>query len=229
MLGTLVNAAAILIGSILGIVLSKRIDRTMELTLFPIMGVFVVLIGLQSTAQLASGNKFIICMIAVVLGSFIGHYVDLEGGLNRLVFRISRRGSEKDSLFAEGFTAATTLFCTGSMAILGSIQSGVEDHHTILFSKAVLDGITSIPMAAAMGLGVLFSSVSVLIYQGAITLLAIYFHSGFPPDVVHAISATGGVMMILLGLRMMGLIKIAIMNLLPSLIICAVAAVYYWQ
>ncbi|MDR0434450.1 MAG: DUF554 domain-containing protein, partial [Gracilibacteraceae bacterium] len=222
MLGTFVNVAAVLAGGIAGLLLKGRLSSRVTENLLRVMGLCVCVIGLNS----AAGGDTLLLVVALASGCVLGELADLDGGLNRFGAWIQRKmsGGEGSSI-AEGFVTASLLFCVGAMAIVGSIDSGLRGDHSVIFTKSVIDGVSAMVFASALGAGVLLSGVSVLIYQGAIVLCAASLQNVLSPALITQISAVGGVMILALGLNMALGAKIKAANLLPAFL---TAAGYYF-
>ncbi len=217
MLGTIVNAAAIIAGSILGLLFSKGIsDKYKEIVLSGV-GLCVILVGIKSSLVT---NNLLIVIFSIVLGSLIGEWIGIEKRLEQLGAFLERKVSEKSgdsSSIARGFVTASLLFCVGSMAVVGSLESGLTGSHQTLFAKSVLDGIMSIVLASAMGIGVLFSGIAVFIYQGIITLAAASLKDLLVPETIEQMSSVGGLLILALGLNMLKITQIRVGNMLPAI------------
>ena len=219
MLGTIINVVLVLIGSILGLLLKSRLNSRLSTVITQALSLCVALIGLQS----AIGYGDVLCIIiCLVLGTLIGEALYIERRLDSLGEILRKRfvkeGSE--SRFTEGFVTASVLYCVGAMAIMGSIEAGVNQNYAILTAKSIIDGITSITFAAAMGIGVAFSIIPIFIYQGGLTLLAAQMGGFFAqnPATIEALSAVGGVIILGIGVNMLGATKerIPVGNMLPA-------------
>jgi len=221
MLGTIVNTIAILVGGTIGLLLKgglKKRYRDMVMKALPLSVIFV---GASSAigGMLEEGAEPILFIVSLVVGSLIGEWIDIEGRLQTLGDGIQSRIGNGESNISKGFVAASLLFCVGTMAILGSLESGIEGVHTTLFVKSVLDGTTSIIFASTMGIGVLFSAVSVFIYQGILTMCASFLQPYLTADMIREISIVGGIMIFALGLNMLEITKIKVGNMLPAILI----------
>jgi uncharacterized membrane protein YqgA involved in biofilm formation len=161
----------------------------------------------------------------LVLGGLLGEWLRIEGRLESLGRRLQNsihpKGNAAQSGLAQGFVASSLAFCVGTMAVLGSIESGVRGNHSVLFAKALIDGIISLVMASTMGIGVLFSAASVFLYQGAVTLLAGWISPWLTAEMLREISIVGGVMIAVIGLNMLEVFKsrVRVGNMLPSLLV----------
>jgi uncharacterized membrane protein YqgA involved in biofilm formation len=166
-----------------------------------------------------AGENFTLLIISLVVGTVIGEAIDIEGKLDKFGAFIESKMKNRGGNVALGFVTCTLVYCVGSMAIVGSIQSGLTGNHEILFSKAVLDGITAVTFAATMGAGVVLSGISVLFYQGIITMLASFMQSLLSPVVVSEMTAIGGVIIMGIGLNFIIANRMKVGNFLPSIFI----------
>ena len=216
MIGTLVNTAAVIIGGLLGLVLKKRMPDRVTTIYFQAIGLFTLAIG---TSMAVSMEKILIVVSSLALGSLLGEWCDLEKGVEKLSDYLKVRfkiGSEK---FSEGLVTSFLLFCVGSMTILGTIQEGTGGSPDLLFTKSSMDFFSAILLASAMGVGVLFSSVPLFIFQATITIIARYAANFFTDDIILGLTNVGGILLIGLGINILGIKKLRIMNMLPSLVI----------
>ncbi|MCK5542409.1 MAG: DUF554 domain-containing protein [Desulfobacterales bacterium] len=216
MLGTFVNIAAIIAGSLVGLVFKGRISDKYNKTIMQALSLGVILIGLKSAFKC---NDFILIIISLALGSLIGELCKIECRLENTGNWLEKKISKKSGSFAVGFVTASLLFCVGAMAIVGSLESGLTGNHDTLFAKSTLDGIAAIIFSSTMGVGVLFSSISVLLYQGTITLTAVYIKPFLVPEVIVQMSSVGGLLIVGIGINMLGENKIKVGNMLPAVFI----------
>lgn len=210
MTGTIINVAAITLGSLIGLVAGNRIPEKTRQTLVSALGLFTLAYGVFIFGQT---QNMLIPLFALVLGTVIGELLKIEEGLNGLGERIQQKLASwnpnltgESQKFVTGFVSASLLFCIGPMAILGSIQDGISGDFQMLAIKSLLDGIASIAFASTLGVGVVFSAVVVLVYQGAISLLAGLIGQGFGDTIVAEMTATGGI--ILAGIAISNLLQI---------------------
>ncbi len=216
MLGTIVNCLAIAAGSLLGVCFKNGIPDKYSHTVMHAIALSVVLIGLK----MAMGcDEILVIIISLVIGSLLGEWIGIETYLERLGGFLETRFSKNSSTFSTGFITASLLFCVGSMAVVGSLESGFNGNHATLFAKSTLDGITSIILSSSLGIGVLFSALPVLVYQGTITLLAGVLKPYLVPAVISQMSATGGLLIVAIGLNMLRDKKIKVGNMLPAIFI----------
>lgn len=218
MLATIINVALVLLGSALGLAFKNRISDRFAPILTCALGLCVLGIGISGMIGTADTLCVIVCM---VVGTLLGEALNIEkrmDGLGDLLRRKLIRG-ESNSRFVEGFVNASVLFCVGAMAINGSMQAGMLGKYDILISKGAIDGATSITFAAAMGVGVAFSAIPLLLYQGGLTLIFALVGQGMDPAVVTEMNAVGGTIIVGIALNMLGLPKekIRVGNMLPAI------------
>jgi uncharacterized protein len=229
--GTLVNAALIAIGAIMGRLLQNIPEKVKE-TVMSGIGLAVIAMGLQMTLK---SEQFLVVILSIVIGAVLGEWINLENILNRLGNWIESKMKPKEGTsISQGFVTATLIFCVGSMAILGALDSGIRNDHTLLITKGILDGFTSIILASTLGIGVLFSAIPIILYQGLIAILATQINIWVPEELmdmfIHEMTATGGLMIVTIGLNVMGLTKIRTANLLPGIAVVGmiVSIIYYF-
>lgn len=225
LLGTFLNGLFIAIGAIIGRIFHKIPERMKETTMY-IIGLAVAVLGIQMGLE---SDNFIIVIVSLVIGTIIGEWIDLDKWFNRFgqkVEQVFKHGEEGDGKLAEGFVTASLIFVIGSMAIIGALDSGLRNDHSVLITKGIIDGFTAIILASTFGLGVLLSAFPVFIYQGLIALSAGWI-SMYIPDAalqlfIKEMTATGGVMILAIGLNITGLTKIRVANLLPAIIVVGI-------
>ena len=215
-MGTIINAVAIIIGGGLGLLFRKRFPERIAQTTMQVLGLFTMVVGMSMAIQ---GQQFIMILISLVAGAILGEWVDIEGRLERFGGWLEKRFHVTEGSPAKGFIYASLLFCVGAMAIVGSITDGLQGDPSILVTKAMMDGIISIPFAASMGFGVLGSALPVLFYQGGITLLASKLQSLFTPEMIRELTSVGGVIVMGIGINILGLQKIRVGNFIPALLL----------
>lgn len=214
MLGTIVNAAAIIAGALVGLAFKNGIPEKYNKTVMQSIGLAVLLIGVKGAL---GSDDLLVIIISLAIGSLIGEMIGIEAFLKRLGNFLEKRFSKGSSSFSAGFVTASLMYCVGSMAIVGSLESGLTGNHATLFAKATLDGIVGIILSSSLGIGVLFASVPVFIYQGGITLLAGFLKPLLVPAVISQMSAVGGLLIMALGLNMIRDKKIPVGNMLPAI------------
>jgi uncharacterized membrane protein YqgA involved in biofilm formation len=219
LIATIVNALLVLVGSMLGIFLRGRLSANLSLSLTRALGLCVMVIGVQS----AVSSKNLLCIIiCMVLGILLGEALRIEDRLDNVGELLRRKLVRKraNNQFTEGFVSASVLFCVGSMAIMGSLEAGLNHNYTILISKGVIDGVTAITLSASMGIGVAFSAIPLLLYQGALTLLSTAIGPLLAAQTasITELSAVGGTVIMGIAFNMLQLSdqKIRAGNMLPA-------------
>jgi len=224
LLGTIINALLIAVGSIIGRFLQGIPDKMKE-TVMQIIGLAVAVLGIKMGI---TSDNFIVIIVSLVIGTIIGEWIDLDLQLNRfgkwIEHKIGNKGENGD--IAQGFITSTLIFVIGSMAIIGALDSGLRNDHSVLITKGIIDGFTAIFLASTLGIGVLLGAVSVFVYQGAIALFAgqisILIPDALLDTFIQQMTATGGVMILAIGLNMMGITKIRVANVLPAILVVAI-------
>lgn len=225
LLGSFLNALFIIIGSLVGKVFNKIPERMKE-TSMCIIGLAVAVLGIQM--GLGSEN-FVVIVISLVVGAVIGEWIDLDKWFNqmgqKIELLITKGKNVGESKIAEGFVTASLIFVIGSMAIIGALDSGLRHDHDVLITKGIIDGFTAIILASTLGLGVLLSAFPVFFYQGIIALFAgvisVYIPEKALDLFIQEMTATGGIMILAIGLNIAGLTKIRVANLLPAILVVA--------
>ncbi|MCD4752610.1 MAG: DUF554 domain-containing protein [Anaerolineaceae bacterium] len=222
MIGTLINVATVLIGGGIACLIGERFPKRIQKTVMAGLGLFTMLLGVQN---FIGTENILIVLISLLIGAVIGEWLGIEEGLNGLGEQLQKKfanQSEKssNSTFVQGFVVASLLFCVGPMSILGSIQDGLTGDFTTLFIKAMMDGFAAIAFASSLGIGVLFSSVIVFLYQGSITLLANQVQSFITEAMITEMNAVGGALLVGIGISsLLAIKKIRIGSFLPALFI----------
>ena len=221
MIGTLINVGAIIAGSIQGIIFGSRLSENLKQTVIAGMGLFTAAVGLQ---MFLKTENALVVLGALIIGAILGESMGLEDKLQVLGTWLEKRFSGGSvgnaSHFVRGFLTASVLYCTGPMGVLGSISDGLRGDYLTLSIKSVLDGITSVAFASTLGIGVAFSALPVLVYQGLISLLAAQLNSIMNTQMMNEMTATGGVLLIGIGISsLLEIKKIRVGNFLPALVI----------
>lgn len=214
--GSVVNAAAIVVGSLIGCMLHSRFPERIRTIVFQGLGLCVLLIGFQMAFK---AQNILVVLFSILLGGIIGELVRLDTLFERLGNAVKKRIGSANPKFTEGLVSASLIFCIGALAIVGSIEEGIRDNPTVLYTKSILDGFASIALASSFGSGVLFSAIPVLLYQGGITIGAGYVESYLSPLIIDQLSATGGLLIAGIGIILLEIKDIRIANLLPSLLL----------
>lgn len=213
-MGTIINVLTIVIGGLIGLFFRGRFPERISQTALQVMGLFTMAVGIKMALQ---GKELILILISLAGGAMLGELIRIEDGLEHLGKWVEKSLKVTQGSPAKGFIYASLVFAVGSMAIVGSITDGVSGDYSILLTKAMMDGIISIPFAAGMGPGVLGSAATVLVYQGSLTLMAKSLQSFFNPAVINELTAVGGIMVMGIGINILGLQKIKVANFLPAL------------
>ncbi|EOR20849.1 MULTISPECIES: DUF554 domain-containing protein [Clostridium] len=225
MLGTIVNSLMIILGSLIGLFIKGKVNEKLSSTIMNGLALCVIYIGISGALK---GNNTIVMIISIAIGGLFGEIIDIDLKLENLGKRIEKRiNNKKDNVsISEGFVTSTLLFCIGAMAIVGSIESGLNHNHNTLFAKSILDGISSIIFSSTLGIGVMISSISVFLYQGSITLAAGTLSYILNDVAISNMTAVGSLLIIGLGLNVLGVTKIKVSNLLPSIIIAIILSYF---
>ena len=224
MLGTLVNVGAVIAGSLLGLVIHKRMPEKITKLVFQAIGLFTLFLGFTMASKT---SNYLIMIFSLVIGSIIGELLNIEKQINRLSDWLKNKSGSSNAKFSEGFLTSFLLFCMGSMTILGAIEEGMGGNPDLLLAKSVLDGFSSIALAAAMGIGVLFSAIPLLIYQGGLTLFAGYLQDYLTTPMINELSAVGGIILIGLGINILEIKKIRVINMIPALLVAVLLAWWF--
>ena len=215
--GVLVNVLTVLIGSTVGLLLKKQIPEKLTTAVMTAIGLCTVAIGVTGVIK---GQNQLVMIISLVLGTIVGTLIDIDGKLTKIGDKLQKKkGENEKSTFSQGFVTASLLFCVGAMTIVGSMNAGISGDNQMLYTKSVLDLISSTMLGASLGIGVLFSSVFVLAFQGGLVALSMALGSFLNDFAVAELICAGSVMIIALGLNLIGITKIKVANLLPGLVL----------
>lgn len=232
MLGVIVNSLAIIGGGVLGLIVNKGIPKRLDKCIMDGLALVVTYMGISGTLK---GDNPLYVIISMVVGILIGESIDIDNLLNKFgayldekFSRNSESGTKEESenKISKGFVSASLLYCVGAMAVVGSIQSGLSNDYSVLFAKSVLDGVSAIFFAASMGVGVLFSSVAVFLYEGIITLGASGLSNVLSTNVVTYMTCVGSLLIMAMGLNMLNVSNIKVANMLPSLFIPIIFGIF---
>ena len=224
MFGTLVNVGAVIAGSLLGLVIHKRMPEKITKLVFQAIGLFTLFLGFTMAGKT---SNYLILIFSLVIGSIIGELLNIEKQINKLSDWIKAKSGSSNAKFSEGFLTSFLLFCMGSMTILGAIEEGMGGNPDLLLAKSILDGFSSIALSAAMGIGVLFSAIPLLIYQGGLTLFAGYLQDYLTTPMINELSAVGGIILIGLGINVLEIKQIRVINMIPALLVAIVLAWWF--
>jgi len=217
MIGTVINVGAVILGSAIGLAFRSRIPKRLFEIVFQALGLFTICLGLVMAFK---ANNMLIMVFSLVTGSLLGEWINIEKGTEKLSDNIKQRlGKENDESFSTGMITAFLLFCMGSMSILGCFEEGMGKGANLLFTKSIMDGFSAIALTAAFGIGVMFSSVPLLLYQAGLTLLAVFFGNIMPESIIIELTGIGGILILGLGITILDIKKIRVLNMLPALFI----------
>ncbi|MBQ9951425.1 MAG: DUF554 domain-containing protein [Clostridia bacterium] len=228
MLGVWANFGAVVVGGLLGTLLRGGIKEKYSKTINVGLALCVLLIGMSGALQT---QNMLLVIISIVIGCFLGELMRIEDGLDALGDWAQRRFAKNDTGFANGFVNATLLFCVGAMAVVGSLEAGLQNNPETLIAKAALDGVSAIIFASSFGIGVIFSAIPLTIYQGGIALLAGVLAPFLTDALIQEMSAVGSILIIGLSINMLGLTKerIRVGNMLPAILVpCVYIPVANW-
>ena len=214
LLGTIANAGAIIIGGIAGSFFRKGISERFSNIIMTVLGLFTLVLGMMFAVD--SQNALVV-VFSLVIGSVIGEWIDIEKRMNDLGDYVQDKLNSGEGSFSKGFVTASLLFCVGTMSIMGSLQSGLMNDHKILLMKSILDGTISVVFASTLGIGVVLSSLPVLVYQGSIALLASSVAPYLSEAVITEMTAVGGVLLVGMGINLLETRKLKVGNMLPAI------------
>ena len=222
MIGVFVNTATVIIGSAIGLLFKKGISKRFTDAIMIGIGLCTIYIGISGALK---GENTLILIVSIVVGAVIGTWLDIDGRINALGDWIGKRFKKADSgnvSIAEGFVTASLLFCIGALTIVGSLNAGLTGDNEMLFTKSLMDLISSAILTVSLGNGEMFAAAFVLIFQGSIVLLAQSLQPVLTDSVIAEITCAGSVMIIALGLNLIGLAKIKVANYLPAIFVAPV-------
>lgn len=214
MLGTIVNTLAIIGGGAAGALLRKGIPERYGESVMHAIGLAVILIGIRGALK---SDDLLVVILSLVFGTLLGEGLRLEAWLERTGRFLESRFDHSGGTFTKGFVTASLIYCVGAMAIVGSLESGLAGDHQTLYAKSILDGTASIVLASTLGIGVMFSSIPVFLYQGLITVSASFLKAYLVTEVILQMSAVGGLLIMAIGLNLLEIKKIRVGNMLPSI------------
>jgi len=219
MVGTLVNASAVVVGSVIGMVFKKALPAKYQQIYFQAVGLFTLLLGVKMSLGMSAP---LLVVLSLVLGGLVGEFLKLNEKIEQFGNWIKTKTSSRNDRFTEGLTTAFLLYCMGSMTIVGAIEEGFGYTSDLLLTKSIMDFFSSIMLASALGIGVLFSAVPLLIFQGGITLSVSLIGKDIPVEIISEITVVAGIMLIGLGINLLEIKKLKIINLLPALIFISI-------
>ena len=216
MLGTIINIITVIAGTAVGVVFRSKMPQKIIQTVFKSLGLFTIFFGFSMALK---SEEYLVMIFSLAIGAIIGEGIDLEKYLDNFSESIKKRTKQTGTKFNEGLITAFLLFCTGPMTILGAIEDGLGNPPNLLYMKSVLDGFASVALAAALGIGVGFSIIPLFIYQGGLTLLAVFLGNFLPEIIIMQITAIGGILLIGMAINMLEIGKVKVVNMLPALVL----------
>ncbi|WP_434796179.1 DUF554 domain-containing protein [Terrisporobacter vanillatitrophus] len=233
MFGVIVNSLAIICGGVLGLIINKGIPKRLDKSIMDGLALVVTYMGISGALK---GDNPLYVIISITVGIIIGELIDIDNLLNKLGSYLGEKLSKKnistsdevskENNISKGFVSSSLLFCVGAMAVVGSIQSGLSNDHSVLLAKSVLDGISSIFFAASMGVGVLLSSIAVFLYEGIITLGASGLSNILSTNVITYMTCVGSLLIMAMGLNMLKACDIKVANMLPAMFIPIIMGIF---
>lgn len=221
MIGVLVNVAAVIVGSAAGLIFKKGISQKFADAIMIGLGLCVVYVGISGVLK---GQNQLVAVFSMVIGSVIGTALDLDKQINRIGDYLQKKMKKEDDKvsISEGFVTASLFFCVGAMAIVGSLEAGLEGNNATLFTKSVLDMVSAVMLTASLGIGVIFSSVCVFVLQGGVVLLSGVLENILNEAAIAEMTCVGSLMIIALGLNIVGITKIKVANYLPGVVVAPI-------
>ncbi len=216
MLGPIVNAITIVVCTLVGKFLVRGLPERFENIIKKALGLSIIYIGIAGALE---NQRVMLLIVSLVVGSILGELINIDKGMNALGKWAEAKLGFGEGNFAKGFVTASILFCTGSMAIVGSLESGLQGNHEMLFAKSILDGVISIVFASTMGIGVAFSAVPVFFYEGGIALGAGLIKDMLTPEIIREMSAVGSLLIAALGFNFLEVKEIKVANMIPAIFI----------
>jgi uncharacterized membrane protein YqgA involved in biofilm formation len=224
MKGTLVNTGTVILGALVGMGVGSRLPEKVKQIVLYALGLSTILIGMKMALN---GQKILIIVTSLAAGGIVGEFINIEQKLENLAESIKSKLKSDSAHFVAGFVTASLVFCVGPMTIVGALEDGMKGDASVLYAKSVLDGFAALAFASGLGIGVLFSAVTVLVYQGLLTLLGQKLAFLLKPEVLDELSATGGLLIVGIGLLLLDIKKIRVANFLPALVIVVILATIF--
>jgi uncharacterized membrane protein YqgA involved in biofilm formation len=224
MYGTLINGAAILAGGTIGLLIHKKTPENLMKIAFQGIGLFTIVLGIMMAIKV---DNILFMIFSIILGAITGELLKIDKGLESLGTGLKKLMKSENSNFTEGMVTAFLMYCMGSMTVLGAIEEGLGSYPNLLLAKSLLDGISSIALASTLGIGVLFSVIPLIIFQGGLTIFASTLQVYLTESVISEISATGGILLLGLGLSILEIKKIKTVNMIPAILYAAIFALIF--
>lgn len=224
MKGTLVNTTTVIIGSLIGLAIGSRFTEKIKTIVLQALGLCTLLIGMKMAFKT---DNILLVIGSLALGGIVGELLKIEDGLEKIGEMIKSKVKSESGTFVLGFVTASLVFCVGPMTIVGSIQDGISGNADTLYAKSLLDGFASIAFASSLGVGVFFSFLTVLIFQGALTILGSQLTFLVEPGILNELTATGGLMILGIGFYLLDIKRIKVGNFLPALVFVVILALIF--
>ena len=225
LVGAIANSVAVLFGGLIGFFFKKGIPDRFGNLIMNGLGLFTIALGISFFLK---SQNMIIVVLSIVMGSILGEWLDIDKRLEVFGDNLQKRSRQTNADgFSKGFVTASLMFCVGSMAIMGSLQSGLLSNHEILYTKSIIDGISALILSSAFGIGVVFSAIPLFIYQGSIVLLASFISPYINNAVVNEMTAVGGILLIGLSFMILDIKKIKVSNMVPAILVPVVIMLLY--
>lgn len=215
MRGTIVNVAAVLVGTGIGLAVGNRLPERLQRIITTGLGLSTLLIGVQMALKV---QNMLVVIASMVVGGVIGELLGIEVALERAGEWLKARARSGSGTFVTGYVTASLVFCVGPMTVVGSIQEGISGNPEIIYTKSMLDGAASVAFASSLGIGVGFAAITVLVLQGALTLLGGQLTFLLRPEILNELTATGGLLILAIGLLLLDIKRLPVANLLPALV-----------
>ena len=217
-MGAIVNSVVVILASAMGLIIGQRIPEKLNLAIMQGIGLVVASIGISGVV---GGDNTLVLILSMVIGILIGEGIDIHERINNAINKVTKRfsGDKDQSQFTQAFMTATMLFCIGSMAIIGSLESGLTGDNATLYTKSVIDGISAVLFSSSLGIGVIFSAIPLLLYQGGLVLFAQLLAPLLSAAVILEMTTVGSVLLIGMGLNMLNLTDFKMMNFIPAIFI----------
>jgi hypothetical protein len=218
MIATVINALAVLAGSLLGLLLHGKLRESFKAIVFVGAGLTTIVIGVQMAL---AGSRIVLLALSLIIGGILGEWWRIEDGILALGGALKKTFAKQETgtNFAYGFLDASVLFCVGAMTLIGSFKAGAEGDYSLILTKSVLDGFMAIVLTAAMGVGVAFSAIPILVYQGGLTLAAVWLKPLVSEALLKELTGVGGALVLMIGINLLGLAKLKTANFLPALLL----------
>lgn len=224
-MGTLINVAAVIIGSLIGLLINRKLPAKIITIIFQVLGLFTLVLGISMSLKT---EHYLVVIGSLVVGAVIGEFIDLDKYMKRWSEKLKQKLRMGNDKFSDGMITAFLLYCMGAMTIMGAIEEGVEGSYDILLMKSLMDGVSSIALASGMGIGVMFSSIPLLLYQGGLTLFSSFIGERLTDVIVNDLSATGGILLIGLGLNILEIKQLKILNMIPALVVVVILSYIFY-